>query len=164
MIYSLLWTELREGHLVESFTYESIFGPMCVSVKNGRVCGIELGRRCENTVQPDPKIVAQLDEYFHRSRTQLDFPVEVHGTEFQMRVWKALRQIPYGSTVTYGELAKRLGTSPRAIGQALKRNPLPLYFPCHRVVAENSLGGFSSGIEWKKKLLALESGERCAQD
>ncbi len=155
---------VREGLrrvFVESFTYESIFGPMCVRMKNGRVYGIELGESCYGA-ELNPEVFRQLEEYFRGTRKQLDFPVEVRATEFQLRVWQALRGIPYGSTISYGELAKKLGTSPRALGQALKRNPLPLYFPCHRVVGKDSLGGFSSGLEWKKNLLALESGERCA--
>ncbi len=151
----------RGGYSVESFTYESIFGPMCVRMKNGRVCGIELGERCAGA-ELNPEVFQQLEEYFRGIRKQLDFPVEVRGTEFQMRVWQALRNIPYGSTISYGELAKKLGTSPRAVGQALKRNPLPLYFPCHRVVGKTSIGGFSAGLNWKKNLLALERGERCA--
>ncbi|KUK24308.1 MAG: Methylated-DNA--protein-cysteine methyltransferase [Thermotoga sp. 50_1627] len=146
---------------MESFTYESIFGPICVSLKDGRVYQIELGKRCAGA-QPDSEIVKQLEEYFRGVRKQLDFPVEVRGTEFQLRVWRALRNVPYGSTVSYKELAKRLNTSARAVGQALKRNPLPLYFPCHRVVSKDSLGGFSAGLNWKKNLLALERGERCA--
>ncbi|WP_448523808.1 methylated-DNA--[protein]-cysteine S-methyltransferase [Pseudothermotoga sp.] len=145
---------------MESFTYGSIFGPICVRMKNGRVCGIELGKRCAGA-ELNREVFQQLEEYFRGIRKQLDFPVEVRGTEFQMRVWQALRNIPYGSTISYGEFAKKLGTSPRAVGQALKRNPLPLYFPCHRVVARDCLGGFSSGLEWKKNLLALERGERC---
>lgn len=149
---------------MESFCYESVFGPICVKLEEGRVCGIELGERCEGTVKPDQVVVKQLDEYFRGVRTRLDFPVKVSGTEFQLRVWQALRDVPYGSTISYGELAKRLNTSPRAVGQALKRNPLPLYFPCHRVVGKSSLGGFSGGLEWKKNLLALERGERCAGD
>ncbi|MCS7175374.1 methylated-DNA--[protein]-cysteine S-methyltransferase [Pseudothermotoga sp.] len=148
---------------MERFVFESPFGPICVHVQSGQVLQIDLGKKCEVSTQPEPEIVRQLEEYFSRKRTQLDFPVRVVGTEFQLRVWHALRDIPYGSTLSYGELAKRLHTSARAVGQALKKNPLAIYFPCHRVVAKGSLGGFSSGLEWKQRLLALERGERCAQ-
>lgn len=149
---------------MDRFVFESPFGPICVHVEDGQVSQINLGMRCETNVQPVAGVVRQLEEYFSGKRTQLDFPVKVRGTDFQLRVWHALRQIPYGCTVSYGELAKQLRTSARAIGQALKRNPLALYFPCHRVVTKNSIGGFSAGIEWKKNLLALERGEQCVQN
>ncbi len=75
---------------------------------------------------------------------------------FSRMVLEEVRSIPYGKTLTYGELAKRLDTSPRAIGMALKSNPTPLIVPCHRVVAKDGLGGFSSGLEIKRALLKLE--------
>ncbi len=77
-------------------------------------------------------------------------------SDFVRVVLEETRTIPYGSTITYKELAERLNTSPRAIGQALKRNPTPVIIPCHRVVAKNGLGGFSAGIEIKRELLRLE--------
>ncbi len=83
------------------------------------------------------------------------------GTAFQKRVWQALCNIPPGTTKTYGELAKELHTSPRAIGNACRKNPLPIIIPCHRVVAKNSLGGYAGArtgelIEFKKWLLENE--------
>jgi len=83
-------------------------------------------------------------------------PLAQAKTAFQMRLREALLAIPPGKTRTYGELAHELGTAPRALGQALGANPLPLLIPCHRVVAANGLGGFSCGIEWKKALLEFE--------
>ncbi|MBF0446088.1 MAG: methylated-DNA--[protein]-cysteine S-methyltransferase, partial [Magnetococcales bacterium] len=82
-----------------------------------------------------------------------------NGTKFQQSVWNHLLQIPPGSTETYGTVAKKLKSGPRAIGQAVGANPIPIIIPCHRVVAANGLGGYSGegGIECKKKLLALES-------
>jgi len=77
-------------------------------------------------------------------------------SDFVRVVLEEIRAIPYGSVITYKELAERLNTSPRAIGQALKRNPTPVIIPCHRVVAKNGLGGFSAGIEIKRELLKLE--------
>ena len=98
----------------------------------------------------------QIKNYFEKKRKFLDFPVIIKGSEFEKMVWEEVRKIPYGSTKTYGELAQKLGSSPRTIAQALKRNPLPIYIPCHRVVAKNGLGGFSAGIVWKTFLLNLE--------
>ncbi|MFP3910088.1 MAG: methylated-DNA--[protein]-cysteine S-methyltransferase [Archaeoglobaceae archaeon] len=77
-------------------------------------------------------------------------------TGFLQKVLNKVRRIPYGETVTYGELAKKLNSGPRAIGQAMKRNPIPIIIPCHRVIASNGLGGYSSGVEIKKQLLKLE--------
>ncbi len=77
-------------------------------------------------------------------------------SDFVRVVLEEIRAIPYGSVITYKELAERLNTSPRAIGQALKRNPTPVIIPCHRVVAKNDLGGFSAGIDIKRELLKLE--------
>jgi len=78
------------------------------------------------------------------------------ATSFQMRMRQALWDIPAGETCTYGELAKVLGTAPRAMGQALGANPLPVLVPCHRIVAANGLGGFTCGLAWKKALLRFE--------
>lgn len=78
-------------------------------------------------------------------------------TPFQSRLRQALLAIPKGQTRTYGEMAEALGSSPRAVGQALGANPLPILIPCHRVVGAHGLGGFGSGIAWKKRLLKLES-------
>lgn len=89
---------------------------------------------------------------------------EPRGTEYARRIWELLREIPYGSAVTYGELARRYGerwghTSPRAVGGAVRRNPLPVFLPCHRVVgADGSLTGFAGGLAWKAWLLGLERG------
>ncbi len=80
-------------------------------------------------------------------------------SDFVRVVLNEVRSIPYGSIITYKELAESLNTSPRAIGQALKRNPTPVIIPCHRVVAKNGLGGFSAGIEIKRELLRLEGLE-----
>jgi O-6-methylguanine DNA methyltransferase len=85
-------------------------------------------------------------------------PVALLGTPFQVLVWKALMQIPYGQVISYNELANRIGkpNSARAVGNAVGANPIPIIVPCHRVVSSRGLGGYSSGIEIKKMLLRLE--------
>jgi len=80
----------------------------------------------------------------------------LHGDEIYPAIYRAVRNIPYGSTVTYGEIAHQAKTSPRVVGQAMARNPAPLVIPCHRVVAVNGIGGFSPSVEIKKELLAME--------
>jgi methylated-DNA-[protein]-cysteine S-methyltransferase len=101
---------------------------------------------------------AQLDEYFGGTRTEFDLPLEPAGTGFQLAVWAELRRIGYGTTVTYGELARRVGRpgAARAVGQANGRNPLAIVVPCHRVVAGDGIGGYGGGIDTKRALLARE--------
>ena len=88
-------------------------------------------------------------------------PVNPQGTAFQKRVWAALREIPYGQTVTYGDLAKRLSSSPRAVGSAVGRNPISLILPCHRVVgAGGQLTGYAGGLDRKTALLEMEREQK----
>lgn len=112
----------------------------------------------------------QLEEYFNRKRKAFELPLKPEGSDFRMRVWNALRSIPFGKTVSYGDLAGKLGGSSysRAVGGAVGANPLPIVIPCHRVIRANgALGGFSAGdnpndgLAIKKQLLALEQ-ENCS--
>jgi methylated-DNA-[protein]-cysteine S-methyltransferase len=106
--------------------------------------------------------VCQLKEYLAGKRRSFDLPLQPEGTSFQVNVWKALCDIPYGATITYGELAERVGSPQgyRAVGNANGKNPLVIIQPCHRVIAGGGkLGGFSAGIRRKKFLLSLEKGE-----
>ncbi|WP_371483115.1 methylated-DNA--[protein]-cysteine S-methyltransferase [Kitasatospora sp. NBC_00315] len=101
----------------------------------------------------------QLDEYFAGRRETFDLPLTLHGTPFQQRVWAALREIPYGRTWSYGELADHIGrpTAARAVGLANGRNPLGVIVPCHRVVgADGSLTGYGGGLHRKQALLEHE--------
>ncbi len=103
--------------------------------------------------------LVELDEYFSGALKVFKTPARPSGTPFQMRVWARLREIPYGKTRSYGDLAARLGIprGPRAVGQANGRNPVSLLIPCHRVIAsDGGLGGYSSGIENKRFLLEWE--------
>ena len=102
----------------------------------------------------------QLSEYFAGKRTQFDLPLEPRGTKFQMKVWQALREIPFGQTRSYLDLAKAIGSpkAVRAVGAANGKNPLSIVVPCHRVIgADRSLTGFADGLETKAALLALEA-------
>jgi len=101
----------------------------------------------------------QLAEYFARARMTFDLPLAAEGTEFEQRVWDALRTIPYGATTSYGEIARRLGDAhnARAVGTANGKNPIPIIVPCHRVIGSNGdLTGFGGGIERKRWLLSHE--------
>ena len=101
----------------------------------------------------------QLEEYFAGSRQNFDLPLNPGGTDFQRRVWRTLLDIPYGTAISYRELARR-ADCPRgyqAVGQANGRNPLPILIPCHRVIgADGTLGGYSGGLDRKRFLLDLE--------
>ena len=101
----------------------------------------------------------QLVEYFDGTRRDFDLPLAPHGTAFQCRVWEALRRISYGETISYGELARRIGkpAASRAVGAANGRNPLAIVVPCHRVIgADGTLTGYGGGLSVKETLLALE--------
>lgn len=103
--------------------------------------------------------VSQLEEYAAGERRDFDLPLAPRGTDFQLRVWAALRQIPYGTTESYGSLARRVGTptASRAVGAANGRNPLSIVVPCHRVIgADGAPRGYGGGIENKLRLLDLE--------
>ncbi len=100
----------------------------------------------------------QLEEYLAGERVDFDVPMELDGTDFQRDVWTELTRIPYGTTISYGELARRVGrpNGPRAVGQANGRNPIPIIVPCHRVVASVGIGGYGGGLPLKRALLAVE--------
>jgi methylated-DNA-[protein]-cysteine S-methyltransferase len=101
----------------------------------------------------------QLNEYFAGQRTTFDLPLEAMGSVFEHRVWKALRSIPYGTTTSYGDVAKRMGdpSATRAVGSANGKNPIPIIIPCHRVLGANGdLTGFGGGLDRKRWLLEHE--------
>jgi methylated-DNA-[protein]-cysteine S-methyltransferase len=109
--------------------------------------------------EPFRRAAQQLDAYFRGELRDFDLPLSPAGTAFQRRVWDALRQIPYGMTISYGDLARRVGkpTASRAVGAANGRNPLPIVVPCHRVVgADGRLTGYHGGTHLKAFLLKLE--------
>lgn len=101
----------------------------------------------------------QLERYWGGEPVVFDVPLKPRGTAFQMRVWQALQDIPYGKTISYGELARRIGqpTAVRAVGRAAGANPIPVVIPCHRVIGgRGSLVGYAGGLERKQTLLMLE--------
>ena len=115
-----------------------------------------LGERNEKSLSA---AVAQLTEYFAGVRTEFDLPLAPRGDEFQLRVWALLREIPYGQTRSYGDLARALGdvVLSQRVGWANGRNPISIIVPCHRVIGtDGSLVGYAGGLERKRYLLALE--------
>jgi O-6-methylguanine DNA methyltransferase len=157
-------------------TMDSPFGPLVLVATPTGLCRVALpgeGRAAleewlARWIGPEPleenpaalaAAVAQLREYFSRLRREFDLPLDLRGTPFQQQVWEELRKVPYGQTVSYGELARRVGrpAAARAVGQAVGANPVPIIIPCHRVVgADGSLVGYGGGLEVKSALLRLE--------
>jgi methylated-DNA-[protein]-cysteine S-methyltransferase len=106
------------------------------------------------------EVIRQLQAYFRGELKEFDVPLAMEGTEFQLRVWNELREIPYGETISYAQLAGRIGNpkAARAVGLANGSNPIPIIVPCHRVIgSDGSLTGFGGGLPTKKMLLELES-------
>ena len=105
------------------------------------------------------QVIQELSEYFDGQRTEFSVPLEPEGSDFQQMVWQCLPEIPFGQTISYGRLAKKLGdpNKVRAVGKANGQNPIPIIIPCHRVIgANNDLTGYSGGIAKKKFLLQHE--------
>lgn len=130
--------------------------------ENDHLIALEWGRVPGDAETPLLQAASlQLEEYFDRRRKSFDLPLAPAGTAFQKSVWRAMQQIPYGEVMPYIAIARQLGTSPRAVGGACGRNPLPIIIPCHRVVASGGLGGYSGfdGLDSKSFLLSLERGD-----
>ncbi len=122
------------------------------------------GHRLHADAQPDhdgafAEVQQQLDEYFAGERTEFDLPLSEYGTPFERAVWAKLREIPYGETRCYGDIASELGSVARAVGRANGRNQISIIVPCHRVIGANgSLTGYAGGLDAKRALLELEQG------
>jgi methylated-DNA-[protein]-cysteine S-methyltransferase len=149
---------------------DSPLGPLRLCGRDGVLHGLYMDA---HQGAPDPlgtedddafaDVVEQLDAYFAGELTRFDVRYELAGTTFQRAVWRALCDIPYGETISYGELARRLGTpsASRAVGLANGRNPVSIVVPCHRVIGANgTLTGYGGGIERKRFLLDLEQRTR----
>ena len=149
-------------------------GPLALRVDQaGRLTGLRLGGPVaptapigvgrgggRSTRQALDEVAAQLEQYFARRRTRFELPLAPAGTAFQRRVWKALLDVGYGETVSYGELAVRLGRpgSARAVGRANAANPVAIVVPCHRVIgADGTLTGYGGGLDRKAWLLEHEA-------
>lgn len=121
-----------------------------------------MSQRWHGSEDPFREAVRQLAAYFHRELRCFNLPLRLVGTEFQLAVWNTLLAIPYGSTMSYGDLARRIGrpSAVRAVGGANHANPVAIVVPCHRVIgASGKLVGYGGGLEIKDRLLALERGD-----
>lgn len=155
--------------------HSSTIGILYIAATNEGVCNILLPGQCEQDLvtrlnkhfdtinRQDNRIIMrakiELDEYFNGTRKEFTVPLKLIGTEFQKKVWNQLLKIPYGMTMSYGEIAAAIGNpkAGRAVGGANNKNPVPIIVPCHRVIgADGSLVGYGSGLDLKRKLLAIE--------
>jgi methylated-DNA-[protein]-cysteine S-methyltransferase len=143
---------------------ETPIGPLLLSAEDGRLSGVAFAASAEAR-SSEPVFLeaeAQLLAYFAGELQRFELPLAPRGTAFQLSVWAALLEIPYGSTTTYSELAEAIGrpSACRAVGAANGRNPLAVIIPCHRVIgAAGALTGYGGGLERKRRLLALEAGK-----
>lgn len=133
--------------------FSSPMGPIGITLYNDQLSGLEFlvgGEKYFTESNKKSSFVHQLlDElahYFENAKHHFTIRLHVEGTPFQKRVWKTLQSIPSGTTLTYGALAKKLQTSPRAIGQACRTNRIPIIIPCHRVIAAHHVGGYAGNM------------------
>ncbi len=151
---------------IRSMLYDSPVGTLCIRADEIGITEISFDGTCQMQ-DSDPllnRCVEILDAYFHKGRMQATLPVHlIGGTSFQRNVWKLLCDIPYGTTVSYLYLARKISTtmSAQAIGQAVHNNPVSILIPCHRVIGKNgSMTGYGGGIDRKVFLLELEKEKR----
>lgn len=147
----------------QPFTVVTAVADLAVTLDGDAVVRIALHARGDRppTSDAERRVARELMEYAQGRRRRFTFPIAARGTPFERRVWDAVASIPYGETVTYAEIARRVGrpTAYRAVGAANGKNPLPIVVPCHRVVASGGgLGGYGGGLPLKRRLLALEGG------
>ena len=142
-------------------TIPTPIGPLCIREEDGAICAIDYtaGELCPPSTPLLMEAVRQLTAYFAGELTEFDLPLRLTGTAFRVKCWQALRTIPHGETVSYGEQARRIGNpkAVRAVGGANHHNPINIVVPCHRVVgADGSLTGYGGGLDRKAWLLNHE--------
>lgn len=149
------------------FFYDTPVGKLCIGEEDDSITRVTWSKVPQEYIQEETELILnckiQLEEYFAGNRKQFDLPLAPKGTDFQKRVWKALTDIPYGETRTYGEIAAAVGNpkAARAVGMANNKNPIGIIVPCHRVVgADGKLVGYAGGMEKKEWLLNLEQEKR----
>ena len=147
-------------------TVHSLVGDLTVFEEDGNIVSLDWGRAVDGAKNGDATPVLkeaarQLEAYFAGKLTEFDLPLDPPGTPFQKNVCKEMFAIPYGETSTYGEIAMRLKTSPRPVGNACGYNPIPVLIPCHRVLRGSGIGGYSGqgGLDTKQILLRFEGVE-----
>lgn len=146
------------------FIYNTLIGKIKIEENGTAITKVNFVREEELNLSKETELLKeaakQLNEYLEGKRTLFDLPLAPQGTEFQIKVWNALKEIPWGETRSYKEVAKSIGNekASRAIGMANNKNPIPIFIPCHRVIgADGKLVGYAGGIHIKEKLLRVEN-------
>lgn len=158
----------KPSKIVHERRISTKIGPLCLREKDHKViaifpCETHQNGKKQSTSEVLMEAEKQLQEYFSHQRENFTFPIDFIGTPFQIKVWKALCQIPYGTTCSYQEIAMRIQNPKacRAVGGAIHRNPLLIVVPCHRVIGKSGdLVGFGCGLPMKKALLSLEKSSQ----
>ena len=162
--------------MLYSTSYDSPIGEMFIVSDGEAVCGVwfcgqkhfpsfeEVIRNDDLAIFCDVK--KWFDDYFDGKNPEIDFKLKPDGSEFRLKVWRMLREIPYGETLTYGQIASKISPamSAQAVGGAVGHNPIAILIPCHRVIGANgNLTGYAGGLERKIELLRLEKGTDCSR-
>ena len=155
-----------------STKYSSPIGEILLLSDGESLCGLSFDsqKRDVDSIENDDleifkKVIGWLDDYFDGQNPKIDFDLKVSGTDFRLKVWELLSEIPYGETVTYGEIASRISPtmSAQAVGGAVGANPIAIVIPCHRVMGKgNKLTGYAAGLDKKIELLKIENGDDVA--
>ena len=149
-----------------STKYSSPIGEILLLSDGDNLCGLSFDsqKKDVDSIENDDleifkKVIGWLDDYFDGQNPKIDFDLKVSGTDFRLKVWELLSEIPYGETVTYGEIASRISPtmSAQAVGGAVGANPIAIIIPCHRVLGKNGkLTGYAGGLDRKIELLKIE--------
>lgn len=149
-----------------SYTYNTQIGNITIIEKDGYITNLYINYNNIKAIQEETKLISQtaneIKEYLNKERKYFSIPIQVKGTDFQKKVWQELLKISYGETRSYKDIAISINNSKayRAVGTAIKNNPIPIIIPCHRVINSNkNLGGYAYGLEIKKILLKIEKND-----
>ena len=153
------------------YRVRSFFGDFLAAFENGKLTALRLPGTWRRTRKPPQlkgqeggagrTLLRELGRFLCGERVNFTVPIAPKGTDFRKRVWRAMRRVPWGKTVSYGQLARMAGSprATRAVGSACGANGIIIINPCHRITAAQGLGGFGSGLAWKRQLLRLEGHE-----
>lgn len=147
-----------------SYTYNTQIGNITIIEKDGYIANLYINYNNIKTIQKETKLISQtaneIKEYLDGNKKSFSIPIKIEGTDFQKKVWQEVLKIPYGETRSYKDIAININNSKayRAVGTAIKNNPIPIIIPCHRVIKSNKdIGNYAYGIDIKKELLKLET-------
>ncbi len=148
------------------YTYNTKIGNITIVATNDYITNLYINYNNIKAIQEETKLIKQtfneIKEYLNKERKYFSIPIQVKGTDFQKKVWQELLKISYGETRSYKDIAININNSKacRAVGTAIKNNPIPIIIPCHRVINSNkNLGGYAYGLEIKKILLKIEKND-----